>query len=138
PKESLPLTGGDLEGGKKQNNKKLKTSVLSLFIAKKMFAKEIAFVPNTAFIPAPKVDSSFLYFEKHDLYENTDDKEFLDFVKKAFSSPRKKLSKNLLSAGYDKNQIQHIFQQLEIDENTRPENIDVQGYCKLVERFGGD
>jgi 16S rRNA (adenine1518-N6/adenine1519-N6)-dimethyltransferase len=75
---------------------KNKTSVLSLFIAKKANVREVLFVWKQNFIPAPKVESSVLLFELHNLYNKVEDKEFLDFIKKWFSEPRKKLVKNLL------------------------------------------
>ena len=75
-------------------NWKIKTSVLSLFVAKKCFAREVIFVWKENFIPAPKIESSVILFEKHNLYDFLDDKIFLDFIKKAFAEPRKKLLNN--------------------------------------------
>jgi len=49
---------------KQYHNKKPKSSVLSLFIAKKMNAQKICDVPAEYFEPAPKVNSSVLLFTK--------------------------------------------------------------------------
>jgi 16S rRNA A1518/A1519 N6-dimethyltransferase RsmA/KsgA/DIM1 with predicted DNA glycosylase/AP lyase activity len=49
---------------------------------KKFYVDEILFVPKKSFIPAPKVESSVIYFENHDLYKNLDDKLFLEIIKK--------------------------------------------------------
>ncbi|MBT3726593.1 hypothetical protein HOG21_02590 [bacterium] len=64
-----------------EKNKKPKSSVLSLFIYKKCYVSEVLTVANTCFIPAPKVESSVLLFETHDLYNNIDDNKFLEFIK---------------------------------------------------------
>lgn len=62
--------------------KKLKSSVISLMIAKKCFVSEKLLVPAKSFIPAPKVESSVLYFETHQKYSSIDDEGFLNFIKK--------------------------------------------------------
>ena len=65
-----------------QNTKmKNKSSVLSLFIAKKCIVKSVVFVPASSFIPAPKVETEVLLFEKHNLFKDTNDLEFLEFIK---------------------------------------------------------
>lgn len=61
--------------------KKLKSSVISLMIAKKCFVSEKILVPAKSFIPAPKVESSVLYFETHQKYSSIDDEAFLKFIK---------------------------------------------------------
>jgi 16S rRNA A1518/A1519 N6-dimethyltransferase RsmA/KsgA/DIM1 with predicted DNA glycosylase/AP lyase activity len=60
----------------------MKSSVLSLFVAKKCYVDEVIVVPKENFIPAPKVESSVLVFELHDLYKNIDDDNFLELIKK--------------------------------------------------------
>ena len=54
---------------------KNKSSVLSLIIEKKAFISEKIFVWKENFIPAPKVESSVLLFETHNLYKNIDDEK---------------------------------------------------------------
>jgi 16S rRNA (adenine1518-N6/adenine1519-N6)-dimethyltransferase len=61
--------------------KKLKSSVISLMIAKKCFVSEKLLVPAKSFIPVPKVESSVLYFETHEKYTSIDDEGFLKFIK---------------------------------------------------------
>ena len=81
-------------------NWKVKSSVLSLFVAKKCKAREIIFVWKQNFFPAPKVESSVILFERHNDFDFLDDKIFFDFIKKAFVEPRKKLINNLSKAGF--------------------------------------
>jgi 16S rRNA A1518/A1519 N6-dimethyltransferase RsmA/KsgA/DIM1 with predicted DNA glycosylase/AP lyase activity len=44
------------------------------------------------------VDSSVLLFNLEDKYPEVDDEIFLNFIKKAFLAPRKKLVKNLTNS----------------------------------------
>lgn len=114
---------------------KVKSSVLSLFIAKKCYVREVLFVWKQNFVPAPKVESSVLLFEKHYLYKNINDEKFLDIIKKWFSSPRKKLIKNFITSWLDKEKINKLFKKLWIDENIRWEDLDIDVWIKIVENL---
>lgn len=114
---------------------KNKSSVLSLFIEKKCSVGEVIRVPNTCFIPAPKVESSVLHFEKHNDFDDVDDEKFLEIIKKWFSEPRKKLSKNLIKNGITQEKVQEIFQALDIQENTRAEALDIYKWIELTKKF---
>lgn len=116
-------------------SKKIVSGVLSLFIAKKTFVKEVAVVPKESFIPAPKVESSVLHFESHDLYKEIDDEKFLKIIKIWFSSPRKKLIKNFVHWGFDKTLLINVFKELWMDENIRWEVLWIKDWCKLVENL---
>lgn len=59
-----------------------KSSVLSLFIAKKCHVSQVIKVPRQSFIPAPKVESSVLNFQLHGLYNEIDDVFFFEIIKK--------------------------------------------------------
>ncbi len=118
----------------KRAPKKIKNSVLSLFLQKKSFISEVLFVGKECFSPSPKVDSSVLFFEKHNLYDYVDDKEFLEFIKLAFCEPRKKLAKNL-SKKYKKEDILKIFEENSIPENSRAWDLNIAIYCKLILDF---
>ncbi len=115
-----------------QKNKKPKSSVLSLYIDKKCEVSEVLVVPNTSFVPAPKVESSVLYFESHDLYKDVDDKQFLELIKLGFREPRKMLTKNLINSGYDKEYIIQLFEELSIEKNIRPEALEISKWCQLT------
>ena len=116
-------------------NWKVKSSVLSLFVAKKCKAREIIFVWKQNFFPAPKVESSVILFERHNDFDFLDDKIFFDFIKKAFIEPRKKLINNLSKAGFDKDFVKNIFKQKNIDENIRPEDLSISNWCDLILDF---
>ncbi len=114
---------------------KNKSSVLSLFIAKKCRAKEVLLVAKQCFHPAPKVESSVLHFEIYDDYKNIDDEKFLKIIKAGFGSPRKKLIKNFDNSWLDKQAILQIFEELWISESVRGEDLDIDMWCRLVEKI---
>ncbi|MDC0505966.1 16S rRNA (adenine(1518)-N(6)/adenine(1519)-N(6))-dimethyltransferase RsmA [Candidatus Gracilibacteria bacterium] len=134
PEEMLILMQQNV-GDKILGKGKNKSSVLSLFIQKKCRVKEVLLVPKESFHPVPKVESSVLYFETHDDYQNIDDKKFLKIIKSGFGSPRKKLIKNFVNAELDKQHVLDIFEQLNIEQGIRGEDLDIGKWCELVERI---
>jgi len=125
-----PLLKG--EGSRKI---KQKSSVLGLFIAKKSFVKEVLFVAKENFVPAPKIESSVLLFERHDLYNDIEDEKFLKVIKAWFSSPRKKLSKNLEWLWLKKDYILDIFADLSLENNIRWEDLNIAKWCELIKKI---
>ncbi len=117
------------------NNTKQKSSVLSLFIAKKCFVKSVILVPPNCFYPAPKVESEVLLFDAHSNYQEVDDKKFLEFIKKWFQNPRKKLISNLEKWWFKKENIKEIFDLLKISENTRWEELNIDEWILLFKKF---
>ena len=112
--------------------KKPKSSVIWLMMAKKANVTEEILVSPDNFVPAPNVQSSVLKFVKHNNFEEIEDEIFLKFVKIWFSSARKKLVKNFVNSGFDKNNILNIFKEIEISENIRWEEIWIEKWCELV------
>lgn len=115
--------------------KKQKSSVLSLFVAKKAIAKEVIFVWKQNFSPSPKIESSVLLFERIDDFDYLEDEIFLEFIKKVFIEPRKKLVNNLQKAWYEKSKILEIFSLKNIDENIRWEDLNIRQWCDLITVF---
>ena len=120
------------EGSKKVRQK---SSVLWLFVAKKCFVKEIIKVPKENFIPAPKVESSVLLFEKHNLYEDIDDEKFIEFVKIWFAEPRKKMIKNLIKWNYLKDNVLWVFDEMNLKEDIRWEDLNISDWVKLFNKL---
>ncbi len=110
---------------------KNKSSVLSLIVDKKCRVKEKIFVPRESFLPSPKIDSSVIYFKKHDTFNKINDEKFLKIIKKWFLSPRKKLIKNLVSGGYNSSKILDFYSANKISENMRGEDLSITLWCKL-------
>ena len=83
----------------------------------------------------PKIESSVLLFEKHNLYKNIEDEDFLKIIKIWFSNPRKKLIKNLEKLGLKKNYIMKIFDKLWIENNKRWEDLNIAKWCELIKEI---
>jgi len=113
-------------------NWKKKSSVLSLFIQKKSRVSEVLFVWKENFVPAPKIESSVLLFEKHDLYNEIDDEKFLQIIKIGFSNPRKKLIKNFINSWIKKDYIIEVFNDLSLENNIRWEDLDIAMWCNIT------
>jgi len=135
PENMIILMQKDV-GGKILWKWKNKSSVLSLMIEKKCRVSQEMFVWKENFVPAPKIESSVLKFEIHKDFDETNDEKFLEIIKIAFSSPRKKLIKNLITWGFEKQKIWDFFRENNFDENIRGEDLSVGEWCKLVNYLG--
>jgi 16S rRNA (adenine1518-N6/adenine1519-N6)-dimethyltransferase len=131
PESMLILMQRDV-GNRILKKNKWKSSVLSLFIEKKCFVSEKILVPKESFIPSPKVESSVLLFETHEKYKEIDDEKFLKLIKIWFSEARKKLIKNLMKAGFEKQSILAFYTKNKLWENIRAEELDIRQWCNLV------
>lgn len=104
-----------------------KETGLSLFVKNraKVFAGPI--VPRKEFTPPPKVDSEVIVMEPH--APIVDEKVF-DLIRKGFSAPRKKLIHNL-SAMASENKIKETLVKININPNSRPEDLHLLDWQKL-------
>ncbi len=91
-------------------------------------------VPPEAFVPAPKVISSVLQIRKS---RSLDDPEFEDFLKTAFTQPRKTLAKNL-SAVFDKKDVTAALASLGLSPTVRPHEVETSLYHHLKSILQGD
>ena len=112
--------------------KKDKTSVLRLFVEKRYKVSEKFFVSKESFVPSPKVESSVLLFKKHNDFQDVDDDKFLEIIKIWFSANRKKLIKNLVGGWFEKERILSFFEENDLPEVIRWEDLDIVIWCKLV------
>ena len=85
-------------------------------------------VPPESFDPPPKVMSSILHVSKDT--KKVLDKDFLKFLKVAFSQPRKKLFKNL-STTINKEFLSNIYNELNIKETLRPHEVSASLYSQM-------
>ncbi len=83
--------------------------------------KKLFDVPAAAFVPAPKVTSSVILFEK---FKDSYDEDFAKFLKMAFNSPRKTLKKNLSAFNFEP-------ERFGFDKNIRPHQIDGSDFFRL-------
>lgn len=97
--------------------------------------KTLVVVPPTSFEPPPKVDSSVIFLKK-DLTKSFDE-SFNKFLKVAFSAPRKKLLKNLCSS-FNKILLEETFEQLNIDSNARPHQVEASLYSHIYTKVNNN
>jgi len=103
---------------KEKNYSSLAILAQSVANVKKLFN-----IPPKAFVPAPKVMSSVILFEK---FKNSFDEEFAEFLKVAFANPRKTLKKNLSAIYKDFDPIK-----FDIDKNIRPHQLNGSAFFQL-------
>ncbi|MBC7087834.1 16S rRNA (adenine(1518)-N(6)/adenine(1519)-N(6))-dimethyltransferase RsmA [Soehngenia saccharolytica] len=91
-------------------------------------------VPNTVFMPKPKVDSAVVKMELNKSYD-VDKELFFRIVKAAFSKRRKTIINALSSyegIDKDKQSIKEILYIADIDENRRAEDLTIEEYINLT------
>ncbi|MDD2565709.1 MAG: 16S rRNA (adenine(1518)-N(6)/adenine(1519)-N(6))-dimethyltransferase RsmA [Candidatus Gracilibacteria bacterium] len=119
---------------KKSGNK---NSVLSLgvdFACEEV--KEIIKVGASNFIPPPKVESSVLYFKLKKDINKDKSKIFLKLIKAGFAEKRKKLISNLSKiGGYEKKMLDEIFVKLNLSDNVRAEELDLDKWNELLDEI---
>ncbi|MBQ2637946.1 ribosomal RNA small subunit methyltransferase A [Candidatus Saccharibacteria bacterium] len=106
-------------------------SLLSLFC--KNYAKVSLgpVVDRTLFTPPPKVDSRVLIFSPKPAPEISP--KIFSLVKLGFSSPRKKLLKNLFGFNnLSRDQLAETFRALNLDQNSRPSNLSLTDWKNLA------
>lgn len=93
-------------------------------------------IPKSVFIPQPKVDSAVIRLKIREQYPNVDREKFFQIVKAAFSKRRKTIL-NTLSSGLDmdKEDVRKILDASKIESNQRAENLSIENYVKLSEKF---
>jgi len=98
---------------------------------KKMFD-----IPADSFWPQPKVDSSFmkLTFLSSPRYPVKDETSLFKLIAKVFSQRRKKVL-TILKSEYQKDELCDIFSKLSIKLSSRPSDISLEKFCKLVDAF---
>jgi len=100
-------------------------------------AEKIIDVNKGSFMPAPKVTSSIIKLKIFtDNKFEIDREEFIRFIKKGFSNPRKTLINSLyLSKFGSKKEIKDVIKSLKLDINIRPGQINDSLWLKLYKIF---
>ena len=98
--------------------------------------KIIVNVPNTSFIPSPKVNSSVIKFDllKRPRIDLIDEKLFFKIIKSAFLLKRKTLINALSSSNVcTKLEAEKMLKNLNIDTKIRGEKLSLEDYAKITE-----
>lgn len=107
-----------------------KLSITCQYVAR---VKKELFVGRNNFTPAPKVDSAIVTF---DFYQNKGDNysNLKTFFKLCFSARRKKLMWSLKQT-YSQEKVQNAYKALNIDENIRIQQLNLDTIIKLYEQL---
>ena len=99
--------------------------------------KKILEVPNTSFIPAPKVNSSVIKLEvlKIPKVQIKNEGKLFDIIKTAFMQKRKTLVNALTNSNKygNKEKIENVLTNLNIDLKIRPEKLTLEQFAKISE-----
>ena len=113
-----------------------KESILSISVKAYGTPKYVETVKAGSFVPAPKVDSAIISIGNisKSFFSGFGEKDFFRLLQAGFQSKRKKLSSNL-SVIFDKNAVLEAFHRLNLDENTRAEDVGIEIWQKLAENL---
>ena len=126
------IVGSPLGG----STSKCKESILSISVKAYGTPKYVETVKAGSFVPAPKVDSAVISIENisKEFFKNFKESDFFKMLKAGFKAKRKKLSSNL-STVFAKKEVLKAFQELNLDENTRAEDVDLETWQKLAKNL---
>jgi 16S rRNA (adenine1518-N6/adenine1519-N6)-dimethyltransferase len=106
---------------------------LSIISNWKLNVEKICDIKPDCFSPRPKIDSSLLFFSpKKDFFKIKNPKN-LEKVTRIFFNHRRKMIKKPFNQLFNGNQ--KVLDELNIDLNLRPQNLDFNTYYKLTETY---
>jgi len=106
---------------------------LSIISNWKLNVEKICDIKPDCFSPRPKIDSSLLFFSpKKDFFKIKNPKN-LEKVTRIFFNHRRKMIKKPFNQLFNGNQ--KVLDELNIDLNLRPQNLDLNTYYKLTQAY---
>ena len=99
----------------------------------KLNIKKICDIKPKSFYPRPKIDSSLLFFSPKKNFFKIKDAKNLEKVTRIFFNHRRKMIKKPFNQLF--NGDQKVLDELNIDLNLRPQNLDFNTYYKLTEAY---
>ncbi|MFA5271537.1 MAG: rRNA adenine dimethyltransferase family protein [Candidatus Omnitrophota bacterium] len=108
-------------------------SFLSCYIQYYAKVNKLFDIPRGAFVPIPKVDSSFIEVKFNDpsLIKAKNDELLFKIIRHAFNQRRKKIANSLSGFCPDPD----FFSSLKIDANFRAENVSLEQYILIADRL---
>jgi 16S rRNA (adenine1518-N6/adenine1519-N6)-dimethyltransferase len=103
---------------------------LSILANWKLDIKKICDIKPESFSPRPKIDSSLLFFSPKKNFFKINDPKNLEKVTRIFFSQRRKMLKKPFNQLF--NGDQKILNNLKINLNLRPQNLDFDTYYRLT------
>ena len=106
---------------------------LSILSHWKLNIKKICDIKPESFSPRPKVNSSLLLFSPKDNFFKIKDPRNLEKVTRVFFNQRRKMLKKPFNQLFNGNQ--KVLNELKIDLNLRPQNLNFDTYYKLTSLY---
>ena len=99
----------------------------------KLNIKKICDIKPESFLPRPKIDSSLLLFSPKKNFYKIKNPKNLEKVTRIFFNHRRKMIKKPFNQLFNGNQ--KVLDELNIDLNLRPQNLDFNTYYKLTQAY---
>jgi 16S rRNA (adenine1518-N6/adenine1519-N6)-dimethyltransferase len=115
-----------------------KESILSLSVKAYGTPKYVMKVGKRFFSPSPKVDSAILsitQISKKNFKSESNEKNFFTVIKAGFAHKRKVVRSNLEILQKEPNQINNIFEKLQINPTTRAEDLNFEKWIEISENL---
>lgn len=110
-------------------------SILAVSVQFYADAKIVDYISKGSFRPVPKVDSAIIRLNPKTLnFKPEEIVNFFGIVRLGFSSKRKKLLNNL-TGKFDKISLGKIFTEINLNPNTRAEELSVEIWQKLAKKL---
>ena len=96
--------------------------------------KILFYVSKNSFYPSPKVESAFVKFSLKKTFPKIADPKLLKkIIRTAFQHRRKKIVNALQKIFTDKKEMERMLNALEINLNSRPEDLEFSQYIKIAD-----
>ena len=106
---------------------------LSILTNWRLNVKKICDIGPECFYPKPKIDSTLLHFEPKNNYFQVKDPKNIEKISRIFFSHRRKMLKKPFNQLFNGNK--KILNDLKIDLNLRPQNLEFDTYYKLTMEY---
>ncbi len=106
---------------------------LSIISNWKLNIKKICDIKPDSFYPKPKIDSSLLYFFPKKNFIKINDPNNLEKITRVFFNQRRKMLKKPYNQLFNGNQ--KVLDMLDVNLNSRPQNLDLETYYKLASEY---
>ena len=106
---------------------------LSIISNWKLNVKKICDIKPECFSPRPKIDSSLLFFSPKKNFFKIKNPKNLEKVTRIFFNHRRKMIKKPFNQLFNGNK--KVLNELNIDLNLRPQNLDLNTYYRLTEAY---
>ena len=106
---------------------------LSILLNWRLNIKKICDIKPISFDPKPKVDSSLIHFTFKQKYFPISNIKNLETITRIFFNQRRKKIKKPFKQIFQN--FEEISNELKIDLNLRPQNLDIETFCKITEKY---